>query len=79
MRFLIGTGGATGSTAVGACLCAAGYENELTTPESACDACALGTWLGEIGPGPCTACTENAVTEGAVSSVSLLLFLGHTR
>lgn len=61
-----GTDGAVAQTAVTDCLCDAGYENELTTPASTCDACAIGTWLGEVGPGPCTPCTANAVTLGAI-------------
>lgn len=61
-----GTDGAVAQTTVTSCLCDAGYENELTTPASTCDACAVGTWLGEVGPGPCTPCTENAVTPGAI-------------
>jgi hypothetical protein len=55
----------TGATAVTACLCAAGYEGEIATAADACTACELGSYLGEVGEGPCTDCTENAVTAGA--------------
>ncbi len=75
-----GTGGETEQTEVSACLCAAGYEGEITTAESECTACLAGTWLGEIGPGPCTPCTENAVTEEAASTAitDCLCAAGHT-
>ena len=59
------TDGVTGATAVTACLCAAGYEGEIATAADACTACELGSYLGEVGEGPCTDCTENAVTAGA--------------
>lgn len=75
-----GTDGATGEVAVGACLCNAGYEGELATAEDTCGECPLGTWLAEVGPGPCTPCTANAITAAAasVAITDCLCNVGHS-
>jgi hypothetical protein len=46
------TDGATGAMAVTDCPCAAGYEGEIATAADACDACELGSYLGEVGGRP---------------------------
>ena len=63
-----------------ACLCDAGYQGEITVPESTCTECPIGTWLGIIGPGPCTDCTANAVTAATASTAitDCLCAAGHT-
>lgn len=34
-----------------------------------CEECALGTYTGEVGPGPCTPCPDDAITEATGSTV----------
>ena len=64
-----------GSTALADCLCDAGHEGDITTPESTCDACAIATYKeGPPGPEPCVGCpTDSTTEEEGANAVTLCL------
>ena len=55
-----GTDGATGSTAITACLCNAGYTGAIALPADTCAACLANTFKAVVGPAVCTECPPDS-------------------
>jgi hypothetical protein len=70
----------TGSTSVTDCECDAGFTGTISAPTDTCDACPIGEFKQDTGPGLCEPCPENAVTAsvGATQLTDCLCGLGHT-